>query len=296
MTEQNEQNREIRRVTWWGAVINVILAIGKCSAGWLGGSQALVADGIHSLSDLISDALILFGVHFWTKPADECHPHGHGRYEIAVTLWVGLLLLAAGGGILWHAYQAPVSAEGPKLLTLWVALGSIAAKEFLFRWTDRVGRQIQSAALRANAWHHRSDAFSSVPVAVAILGSFLMPEWTGLDRIGAVIVALFIMNAARKIILNAWNQLMDVGADADLIEKLTASAFAIEGVEDVHKVRSRFLCGSTVSVDLHVTVDPQMSVYDGHEIASLVKRTLIQEFSEVNDVIVHIEPASGARV
>lgn len=288
-----EQAREVQRVTVWGLIVNLALAAVKFVVGVLGNSQALVADGVHSLSDSSTDVAILIGARFWSAPADADHPHGHGRIEMLITCLIGLALAGVGAGL---AYRALFSMSTPDEQTpppgysaLVVACLAIVAKEVLYRWTAEVGRRVKSSALLANAWHHRSDALSSLPVAIAVLGTKIQPAWVFLDQVGAVIVSVLILHVAFTITFRALRQLTDAAAGEQEKRTIDLLASATEGVQTIHKIRTRHI-GPGLQVDLHVMVDPQLSVREGHAIAGAVKRRLLGDGPDVVDVLVHIEP------
>ena len=279
----------VSRITLVGLVINLALAGAKFVLGIAGNSQALVADAVHSLSDMVTDVIVLLGAPFWSQPADEDHPYGHGRFETLVTIAIGGLLGAAGIGIAWQAVANFSTATQPGWFALIGAIISIVVKEWLYRWTMQSGRSVRSSALMANAWHHRLDALSSVPVALAVLGARIRPDWTFLDSVGAVAVALLILQATWQIVMPAINQLVDRGASRAQRNRIRSMALETEGVHAVHALRTRHI-GRGYSVDLHVLVDPDISVRAGHDIAGAVKRRLIELDEEVVDVLVHIEP------
>lgn len=283
--------RAVRRVTFVGLVINLGLATLKFALGIIGRSQALVADAVHSLSDCGTDVIVILGAPFWSAPADEEHPYGHGRIETVITLAIGALLAAAGIGM---GYRAVVTLAGPAPEAPgWVAFAgavlSIVIKEALYQWTIRTGRRVKSSALVANAWHHRSDALSSVPVAAVVLGTMAAPAWTFLDPVGALIVSVMILHAAWKIMRPAMDQLIDRGATRAERARLRELARGTGGVLAVHALRTRHI-GSGLSVDLHVLVDPELTVRAGHDIAGAVKQRLLTRGEDVVDVLVHIEP------
>jgi cation diffusion facilitator family transporter len=284
------QRREIYRVTLWGALGNLVLAAVKFVFGTLGNSHAVVADAVHSVSDLATDAAVVIGARFWTAPADEDHPHGHQRIETMITAGIGIALAAVALGIGYDALdmvreETPAS---PGWAAFWAAVFSIVVKEGLFRWTRRVGRQLKSPALIANAWHHRTDSLSSVPAALAVAVAVFFPAWSFVDHVGALVVSLFILKAGWDIGSPALNQLMDRGAPRDTVRRMRAAALNVAGVRDAHAVRTRYL-GASLQVDLHITVDPDATVRDGHAIAKAVRERL-QDEPEVVDVIVHLEP------
>lgn len=281
----------VRQVTWVGLVVNVMLAALKLVCGVLGHSQAVVADSVHSITDCATDVAILVGVRFWIKPPDDCHPHGHRRIETVVTVLIGVSLAGVAVGLGYRAVTTLLAPNGgtPGWIALVAAGVSIVAKETLYRWTALVGRRVKSSALVANAWHHRSDAFSSVPAFIAVGGALLMPGWNWLDHLGAIVVSLFILHSAVKILRPAYNELIDAGAPVMVRDELAALAAGVPGVREVHGVRTRFL-GERLHVDLHVQVDPQLTVQQGHDIGGAVKYKLLHEGPDVADVLVHLEP------
>ena len=286
---------EVRRVTLWGLAANLGLSALKFAAGLAGQSQALVADAVHSLSDSVTDIAVLVGAPFWSAPADPEHPYGHGRIETLVTLVIGIALAAAGIGL---ACRALVTLHLPNpAFPGWIAFAaacvSVLVKELLYRWNVRVGRRVKSTAVIANAWHHRSDALSSVPVAVAVLGTRSWPAWGFLDHVATVLVSLLILYAAWKISWPALGHLVDVGAKKSEREKILAVASGTEGVRDLHALRTRYI-GPGLQVDMHVLVDPQITVRAGHEIAEAVKRRLLADCPDVIDALVHVEPDDPA--
>ena len=285
------QSREVRRVTLWGLLVNLVLSALKFVFGVLGNSQALVADAVHSLSDSATDIAVLVGAKFWTAPADADHPHGHGRIETIITSVIGIVLGGVGVGLGYRAVLTlpEYHRSSPTWLAFAAACLSIVTKEALYRWTVYVGRQVRSSAVIANAWHHRSDAMSSVPVAVAVLGTQIHPAWGFLDHIATVIVAVLILHAAWTITWPALRQLVDAGASDKERERILALALETEGVRAVHKLRTRHI-GLGLQTDLHVLVDPDLTVARGHAIAGVVKQRLLQFGPEVVDVLVHVEP------
>jgi cation diffusion facilitator family transporter len=282
----------VRRVGWVGLLINLMLAAAKAVAGIFGHSQAVLADALHSLSDSVTDVAVILGVRYWTAPADEDHPHGHGRIETLITVVIGLAVGFVAVGMGWRAIlglEHAGSAVQPAPVTLVVALISIAVKEILYRWTAGVGRDVGSPALVANAWHHRSDAISSIPAATAVAIALVEPSWAFIDRVGAVVVCLFILQAAWKILYPAVNQLIDAAAPSEARCRIEELALEVDGVEAAHAVRTRYV-GAKLAVDLHVEVDAGLSVEEGHAIALKVRRRLIDRGPDVVDAIVQIEP------
>ncbi len=290
--------REISRVTWVGFWVNVFLSIFKIGAGFMGNSRAVVADGVHTLSDLITDIAVLVGVRFWVSPPDDGHPHGHKRLESLVALSIGVLLAAAGVGIAIDAAERMGSHSAEKagsLLALLAALSSVVLKEILYRWTAEKARDLKSEAVRANAWDHRSDAVSSVPIALAVAISLWFPAFAIVDLVGALIVSVFILHAAWKICLPAVNTLLDKGADAAVRARIKETALSVPGVRGVHDLRTRFL-GQELQIDLHVSVDGSLTVEEGNRIAHELEDALCSPETaerigvEIHDALIHIDP------
>lgn len=281
----------IRRVTLAGMVVNILLAGLKFVLGVAGHSQALVADAAHSLSDLGTDLTLLLGVRYWTAPADEDHAYGHQRIETMVSAAIGLFLAAAAVGIGYRALTSIHDAAGtpPGWIAFAGALLSIVFKEILYRWTVAASRRIRSSALAANAWHHRSDALSSLPVALAVLVAIYFPDWSFVDQVAALLVTVFLLHAAWRILSDALGELTDRSAPSGDRLRILELSRGIDGVRDVHALRTR-LSGGGTQVDLHVLVDGALSVMEGHEIAGAVKSRLLAEGPGVIDVVVHIEP------
>ena len=282
---------KVSRVGWVGLLCNLALAAAKAAAGILGHSQAVLADALHSLTDSVTDIAVILGVRFWTAPADEDHPHGHGRIETLITVVIGLAVGAAAVGMGVQAIRGLRHDPGtaPTAIALVVALVSVVVKEVLYRWTAKVGREVRSPALVANAWHHRSDAISSIPAAVAVAVTLIDPGWAVVDRVGAVVVCLLILQASWRILRPAIDQLIDAGAPASDRSRIEELALQVDGVEAAHAVRTRYV-GADLAVDLHVEVDGGLSVGEGHSIAVAVRRKLIEEGPNVIDALVQIEP------
>lgn len=284
---------QVRFAGWIGLVVNLVLAAVKLAAGLFGHSQAVVADAIHSLSDVVTDIALILGVRYWSAPADERHPHGHRRYETLVTVFIGLMVAAAAVGIGWDAVTSlGRPSHPPSTVALAAALLSIGVKETLYHWTAKKGRETGSSALAANAWHHRTDALSSVPVAIAVSIAMIDHRFAVVDQIGALVVAVFVLHAAFRIIRPALDELVDAGAPKAHRKELERLALEVEGVRAAHALRTRYI-GSELAVDVHVEVDADLSVADGFAIASKVKKDLLQRGPDVADVVVQIEPHEG---
>jgi cation diffusion facilitator family transporter len=283
--------KQIKKITRIGIVLNLILAAIKFIVGIIGSSQAVIADAFHSLSDLATDFMILLGVKYWTAPPDETHPYGHLRIEALITVIIGLALASVAFGL---GYRSFISIRETHIRQIsWIAITgpsiSIIIKEFLYRWTIIIGKRVKSKAVVANAWHHRSDAFSSVPALIAVAVSAIYPELAYIDHIGAIIIAIFILKVAWDIIFPSLQELTDRGAslkDNNMIKKI---AFSVAGVKEVHAIRTRIF-GSNLQVDLHILVDPNISVRKGHDISEEVKKQLISRGPNILDVVVHLEP------
>lgn len=284
------RTKETRRVTIVGAVVNLVLAAFKVIAGVIGQSQSLIADGIHSLSDLISDGLVLFAATHAASAPDEEHPYGHARYETAATLGLGLLLIAVAVGIVWDAVDRLFSPEEllqPEMLTLYVAAFSIFSNEALYWYTIKVADRINSPMLRANAWHHRSDAISSVVVLVGIAGTIAGLPY--LDAIAAVLVGLMIARIGWELGYGSLQELVDAGLEQQKVDQLRKAILSIDDVRDVHMLRTR-RHGHLAAADVHVQVDPWLSVSEGHMISVAVEQAARKSLEELTDVTVHIDP------
>lgn len=284
--------RRVLRVTRQGIVVNAALGTLKLAAGLLSGSGALVADGFHSLSDLASDGLVLWGTSVASWPEDADHPYGHGRIETLVGGLVGLMLILLALGIGWGAVGAFWSAPPPppSWWALVVAAGSFGVKEWLFRITVAAGRQERSLAALANAWHHRSDALSSLAVMAGIATALVV--WPRADSLAALAVALFIGWVGGAISLQAGRQLVDTVVDPAIIARVRRASEATEGVRSVHDVRARTM-GNRFLADLHIEVEGTLTVEAAHTIAEQVEDNIMEELPHVAHVIVHVDPWRG---
>ncbi len=285
----------IRKVTWIGITVNAVLAVLKLAAGSYGDSQAVMADGVEALLDVFTVILVYAGSRFWTRPPDETHPFGHGRMETLVAVGIGVSLVGAAVGIGWQSIATlhEQHATPPGWIAAAAAIVSIIGKEILYHWTLGIGRRIKSVAVIATAWHYRSDAFSSLPVVAAVTGAILLPSWTFLDHLGAVVVSMFILHAAFKITWPSLKQLIDAGAPAEVRRRIRDIVCANRGVLQVHDIRTRYI-GTSIQTDLHVIVDGDLTVREGHEIAREVEARLIRELEDLVDVVVHVEPPEEA--
>lgn len=278
------------RSTWVSVVVNVVLASAQIIVGTLTKSQALIADGIHSLSDLVSDFVVLFAGHHAKKDADDDHPYGHQRFETAASLALGLILLAVGGGMVWSALgklESPDTIAPAHTTALWVALGAIVTKELLFRYMLRVAKAVKSSLLVANAWHARSDAASSLVVSLGILGS--MAGYPLLDPIAALIVGFMVGKMGWSFAWDALHDLMDRGLDEAEVQAIRATLLATPGVSGVHDVRTRKM-GDMVVADAHIEVDALLTVEEGHNIAVAARQAVLQRHRVLN-LMTHVDPA-----
>ncbi len=280
-----------RRVTLWGAAVNVALIALKGVAGVLGASQALVADAVHSVSDLATDVVVLVGIKLGRAPADDSHPFGHGRIETLASVLVGLALIGAAAYLGLDAARSLAAGEPhhPTWLAVAAALVSIASKEAMYRWTMAVGLSIGSNALKANAWHHRSDALSSVAVLIGAGGAAINPSWHYLDPLAALLVSALVAWAGAQVIWAAVQELVESAPDVGMQDQLRTCAMDVSGVKAVHGLRVRSL-GGRYHLELHVVVDRDLSVARGHDIAKEVERCLLEAINQVEQVIIHVDP------
>jgi cation diffusion facilitator family transporter len=281
----------MRRITILGAIINIILAILKISLGFLGHSQSLIADGVHSLADLTTDAIVLLASWYGSKEADENHPYGHARIETFATVVLGFLLILVAVGIGWDAVEKLLGhgeIYTPSFYTLLVAVVSILANEYLFHATMRVADSTRSKMLRANAWHHRTDALSSVVVLVGIGGTILGIFW--LDMVAAIGVALMIARIGYHQVVDSIRQLIDTALDDETVTNLKSMILSVEGVSALHMLKTRHM-GDEALVEVHIILNqPRASVSEGHQISEAVRYLLKEKADNIAEVIVHIDP------
>ncbi len=290
MNQHSPRYLKIRFVTLVGAAVNLVLALIKMFVGYIGFSHALFVDGIHSLSDLLSDALVIYGAKQGDKNPDENHPYGHARIETFFTVLLGFILLIVGLGIIIDAI-ARLSQQGiteiPSNLALVIALISVISKELLYQYTLHFSKQLKSPLLKANAWHHRSDAISSIVVLVGVAGSIYGIGY--LDIVAAVIVAMMIAKIGWDLIYSGANELVDKGLDKSELDRIKAIIETIPEVSEMHLLRTRQM-GSKALVDVHIQVKPHVSVSEGHRISDEVSGRLVNEVEVVSEVLVHIDP------
>lgn len=279
-----------QRVTLVGAAVNLLLGAAKVVFGIAAHSQALVADGVHSLSDLVSDAVVLAGTYIGGKAPDHNHPFGHERFETLATAGVGLVLLAAAGGFAFDAVRALSGTATPPAIAagiaLPVAVASLGAKEALYWYTRHVGRRAGSRLVEANAWHHRSDALSSVVVLLGLGGVLAGAPW--LDAAAAVVVAGMLALMGGRFLWNALSELVDTGLDAATLRALARAADAVEGVRGHHGLRSRVMAGK-VLLEIHIQVAPWISVSEGHRIGEAARAALLDCLQRPAEALVHVD-------
>ena len=279
------------RSTWVSVFVNLILTIAQVAVGVLAKSQGLIADGIHSLSDLVADFVVLLASHQSKKDADADHPYGHQRFETAASLVLGLLLLAVGVGMLWSAarkLEAPETVATVHIVALWVAGGALISKELLFRYMLSVAKRVKSSMLVANAWHARSDAASSLVVGVGIIGN--LAGYPILDPIAALIVGFMVTKMGWGFSWDALHDLMDRAVDEEEVQAIRTTLLETPGVAGVHDVRTRKM-GDMIVVDAHIEVDASISVEAGHDIAVIARQRVLQRHRVLN-LMTHVDPWS----
>lgn len=287
---RSDRARETKRITLIGAVVDLLLGVVKIIVGLMAQSQALVADGIHSFSDLATDAVVLYAAKHAHKEADEEHPYGHGRIETVATVGLGVALMGVAVGISIDAVWRVMDVEKlvvPGVWALVVAAISVVAKEVIYRISMQVADKYNSNMLRANAWHSRTDAISSIIVIVGVAGA--MMGWIYLDAIAAIGVAIMVAKIGWDLSWDSLQELVDKGLEPERVEKIRDTILNVDGVESLHVLRTRMHGGEALA-DVHIQVDPYISVSEGHYISETVRSEVIHELPEVTDVMVHIDP------
>lgn len=292
----DNRERKIYKVTVLGSVINVLLVILKFAFGIIGRSSAMVADAVHSLSDLITDVVVIVFVKLSNKPQDKDHDYGHGKYETLATAFIGLALLAVGVMILYGGVEKIFAAlrgeplPEPGMIALIAALLSIVLKEWCYRFTVKVGRDTGSPAVVANAWHHRSDAFSSIGTALGIGGAiFLGERWTVLDPIAAVVVSVFIIKTSLSLMRQASDELLEKSLPDETERKIKDIAESEDGVSGIHNIRTRRI-GNRISIEMHLRMPGGITLYEAHRRATEIERNLRCQFGADTYISLHIEP------
>ena len=287
---------EIARVTLTGSVVNLLLVGLKAVAGLVGHSAAMISDAVHSLSDFVTDIVVLVFVRVSARPQDEDHDYGHGKYETLATLFIGLALAAAAVGIVVSGagklarWLQGEDLPAPGQIALWAALGSIVAKELLFQYTRIKGKHLDSKALEANAWHHRSDALSSIGTAIGIGGAILLgSRWTVLDPLASIVVGAMLVKVAWDLLGPSFGELTDSSLPADMEQEMLAIIRGVPGVEDPHNLRTRRI-GNRIAAEVHIRLDGSLPLSEAHEKASEVERRFKERFGAQSHIIVHMEP------
>lgn len=291
------REKKIYHITFVGSIVNFLLLVFKFVAGTLGRSSAMIADAVHSLSDFVTDVIVILFVRIAGKPVDDDHAYGHGKYETLASVIVGIMLGIVGIGLAWNgtektiAFFKGVLIESPTYLALAAAIISIISKEALYRYTVKAGKNLNSPALVANAWHHRSDALTSIATFAGIGGALILGEkWRVLDPLAAVVVSGFIIKAAYSLMKPGIDELLEKSLPKEQVERISSIIASVPGVESFHRLRTRRI-GANIAVDVHVKMDGDISLRRAHEIASLAERRLKEEYGRGTYVGIHMEPS-----
>lgn len=291
-----ERVKEIAKVTLKGSIVNLLLVCVKVAAGVAGHSAAMVSDAVHSLSDLLTDFVVLAFVRVSGRPKDASHDYGHGKFETMASLLIGIFLAAAAIGIVvsgavkLSSWLQGEDIPAPGRMALWAALLSIAAKELLFRYTDAQGRKLDSPALRANAWHHRSDALSSIGAAIGIAGALLLGDrWTVLDPLASIAIGAMLVKVAWDMLGPSFGELTDSSLPAETEQEIIRMIRDIPGIFEPHNLRTRRI-GRLIAAEVHIRLDGNQSLSEAHEKASEVERRFKERFGRESHIIVHMEP------
>lgn len=287
---------QAQRITWIGFFVNLLLSTGKLLAGIFGRSAAMIADGVHSISDFITDFVVIGFIRVADKESDKDHRYGHGKFETFATLLVSLVLLLVGAGILWNGGSRIIDAIAgkelgqPSMVALIAAVVSILAKEILFHCTLRVGKSINSQAVIANAWHHRSDALSSIGTLLGIAGAiFLGEKWRILDPLAGMIVSIFIIRVAIRLGFPSVKELLETALPADVEDEIVRIINDTPGVKGSHRLKTRQI-GNDYAIDVHVEMDGELSLIASHDIATLVEERLYEKYGKRTQISIHTEP------
>lgn len=290
------RNKEIYRVTLIGAAVNVVLLLFKFIAGIVGHSAAMVADAVHSLSDFFTDGIVLLFVRISGKPQDKSHDYGHGKYETLSMTLIGLALLAVAIGIIYNgamkiaAWVSGQHLEAPGLLALWAALLSVVLKEAIYRYSIVKAHQLNSQAVEANAWHHRSDALSSIGTAIGIGGAILLGErWTVLDPIASIAVGALIVKVAVDLLKNGMDELMEKSLPEEVENEILDIVRSVSGVKEPHDLCTRRI-GNHYAIEMHILMDGDIPLKDAHDKATEIERLLKERYGEETHISIHVEP------
>lgn len=294
--KEEEREKKIYKVTLIGSAVNAVLIVLKFVAGFVGRSSAMVADAVHSLSDFISDVIVLVFVKIAGKPKDEGHEYGHGKFETLATLIIGVLLIAVGIGLMIGGIESVIHSlqgqtlERPTMLALIVALVSIISKEWLYHFTIKAGRKVNSQAVIANAWHHRSDAISSFGTLIGIAGAmFLGDKWRILDPLAAIVVSFFIIKSGYDIARPCIAELLEASLPKEKEYEIEKLVLGVPGIAYVHNLRTRRI-GNDIAVDLHAKMDGDISLREAHEKATAAEKAIRKEFGNNSIITIHMEP------
>ena len=294
--EKESREKQIYRVTIVGSIANFFLLVFKFVAGILGQSSAMIADAVHSLSDFVTDIIVLVFAKVSAKPKDAGHDYGHGKYETLATAIIGIVLLMVGTGIFWNglnqilAFYRGEKLGSPDLIALIAALASIVVKEILYRYSVIVGHKVQSQAVVANAWHHRSDAFSSIGTALGIAGAiFLGKDWRVLDPIAAVIVSIFIVKVSIQLLIPCLNDLLERSLPEETEKEIITIINEDPQIKDPHNLRTRRI-GNDFAIEVHIRLRPDMTVQEAHVVATGIENRLRAKYGLRTHVAVHVEP------
>lgn len=284
--------KQAQRVTIIGMIGNLLLTILKAIFGYLAGSSALLADAVHSLTDIVGSGVVLGGLKVASQPADETHHYGHYKAESIVAKIVALILIGTGVGIGWSSFNTFVEGElmVPEISALWIVTISIIAKEAMYQYTALVGKRIKSSAVIADAWHHRTDSLSSVAALIGIGGARLgFPQ---ADPLAGIFVGGMIIYSGVKIYMTAIHELMDKAPKQEIVDEITKIAMKVDGCREINDIKARYL-GANILIDLKIGVDPHITVLQGHSISAEVKKQLIENIEDVSDVLIHVNPYKG---
>lgn len=290
------RDRRIYRITLAGSIVNVVLLVFKFAAGILGHSAAMIADAIHSLSDFLTDIIVIVFVRLSSKPADHDHDYGHGKYETLATSVIGLALAVVAVILGWDGIEKIADAlqgnrlESPGIIALWAALLSIVLKEWIFRATRKVANEVKSKALEANAWHHRSDALSSVGTAIGIGGAMMLGDgWEILDPIAAIVVCVLIIVTAFRIIRQASGELLEESLPKETEDRIEQIVYQDTLVSDIHKLHTRRI-GNIIAIEMHLRMPAGITLAESHVHATAIEQSLKTEFGKGTHIMLHIEP------
>lgn len=295
-SDNTSREKEIYKVTLWGGAVNLLLLVFKFVAGVTAHSSAMIADAVHSLSDFVTDIVVIAFVRISGKPQDEDHEYGHGKYETFATALIGAALLFVGVGIFADSASGIVGfmrgerLEAPGMLAFVAALVSVLSKEAVYRYTVIKGRRLNSKAVIANAWHHRSDALSSIGTMAGIGGAiFLGDSWRVLDPLAALVVSLFVIRVAWQLVKPSIDELLEKSLPKEMEDRITAVILSLKGVRSPHHLRTRYI-GNTIAIEVHIRLDGSMTLNEAHDITKGIEAALKEKFGERTHIGIHMEP------